>query len=98
MKRLDEKLSDVAQRKVRNTEKLKVIAGAVEEMGELQQALMKQVRGCGDTDNDILELAHVEIMVAQLKLLYGTDKYNRVLEREIDRLNKRIEEGNNDNR
>ena len=92
MKRLDEKLSDVAQRKVRNSDRLMVIAGAVEEMGELQQALMKQVRGCGDTDNDILEISHVEIMMAQLKILYGFDKCNRVLNKELDRLNRRIEE------
>lgn len=44
---------------------------AVEELGELQQALARDLQGEGDRTNIAEEMADVYIMLAQLQLIYG---------------------------
>lgn len=48
---------------------------AIEEMAELIQAICKSFRGADNLDNIIEEIADVEIMLAQLKLIYGIEQY-----------------------
>lgn len=43
---------------------------AMEEMSELIQALSKDIRGKGSRDNISEEIADIEIMLAQLKIIY----------------------------
>ena len=64
-----------------------------EEMSELQKKLCKYLRG-RDNQSEIAEkIADVEIMLAQMKLLFGfselVDSYRK---KKIDRLRRRIEQ------
>ena len=43
---------------------------AIEEMAELTQAICKSFRGKDNLDNIIEEIADVEIMLAQLKIIF----------------------------
>ena len=43
----------------------------IEELGELQRALARDLQGIGDRDNIAEEMAHVYIMLGQLELIYG---------------------------
>lgn len=69
----------------------------VEEMAELMQAICKLERAA--TNDDYLlalshmqeEIADVEIMIAQLKVLSGTDVIEKIIDRKIKRQLKRIE-------
>lgn len=74
---------------------------AIEELGELQQALARDLQGEGNRENIIEEMADVAIMLSQLLLIYGISpgkfgdvllgKYHRTLER-ID-AEKGVDEG-----
>ena len=46
---------------------------AVEEMAELTQALMKNLDGAMNVGNVVEEMADVEIMLQQLRLIYAND-------------------------
>lgn len=48
---------------------------AIEEMAEITQAICKNFRGNDNIENIIEEIADVEIMLAQLKLIYGIEQY-----------------------
>ncbi|WP_230311965.1 MazG nucleotide pyrophosphohydrolase domain-containing protein [Turicibacter sanguinis] len=65
---------------------------AIEEMGELLQAISKRARGKDNRDNLAEEIADVEIMLEQLKHCYGchiqADDYKR---RKIDKLKSMVE-------
>lgn len=65
---------------------------AVEEMAELQKELMKRFRGAHNTEEIAEEIADVEIMMEQLKIIFGigirTEKYK---EYKMQRLKERIE-------
>lgn len=63
---------------------------AIEEMAELTQAICKSFRGKDNLDNIIEEIADVEIMLAQLKLIYKLNK-NEVLVKKVEKL-RRLEE------
>lgn len=63
---------------------------AIEEMAELTQAICKSFRGVDNLDNIIEEIADVEIMLAQLKLIYKLNK-NEVLVKKVEKL-RRLEE------
>lgn len=63
---------------------------AIEELGELQQALARDLQGNGDRANIAEEIADVLIMLSQLELIYGLapevnlavrDKLGRTVER-----------------
>lgn len=48
---------------------------AIEEMAELTQAICKSFRGKDNVDNIIEEIADVEIMLAQLKIIFEIEPY-----------------------
>ena len=65
---------------------------ATEEFGELIQAISKDQRGEGDRDNMIEEIADCEIMLTQLRIMYGFGESVEVVKRlKIERQLKRIE-------
>lgn len=65
---------------------------AVEEMGELLQALSKFKRHEGDINNIIEEIADVEIMMQQLCLMFECyEEVVAVRRQKIERLKKRLE-------
>jgi NTP pyrophosphatase (non-canonical NTP hydrolase) len=57
---------------------------AMEELAELQQALSKHLR-CKD-HNVEEEIADVEIMIGQLKLLFDKDKVEKIKQEKLHRL------------
>lgn len=59
---------------------------AVEEMGELNAALMQYKDGRVTKEAVITEVADVLITVSQLGLIFGLDEVSREVERKIDRL------------
>lgn len=66
----------------------------IEEMAELMQAICKSFRGVDNLDNIIEEIADVEIMLAQLKLIYKLNK-NEVLVKKVEKLRRLEEQLNN---
>lgn len=71
---------------------------AVEEMGELLQALSKFKRHEGDINNIIEEIADVEIMMQQLCLMFECyEEVVAVRRQKIERLKKRLENDKNNN-
>lgn len=46
---------------------------AIEELSELQKEICKQLRGLGNIENLAEEIADVEIMLEQLKIIYACD-------------------------
>lgn len=46
---------------------------AIEECSELQKALLKERRGKGTVDDIIDEIADVQIMIEQLKIIFNCD-------------------------
>lgn len=65
---------------------------AIEEMAELTQAICKSFRGADNLDNIIEEIADVEIMLAQLKIIYSLNKNEVCLKKaeKITRLKERL--------
>lgn len=65
---------------------------ATEEMGELIQALSKDLRGQGNTQNISEEIADVSIMLSQLILIYGIDaqQHHEMMYKKLEKLEKRI--------
>lgn len=64
---------------------------AMEEMSELVQALSKDIRGKTDIENIAEEIADVEIMLAQLKIIFDCkDRVNSKRCRKISRLEERL--------
>ncbi len=63
----------------------------MEEMAELTKTLSKDIRGKTDIENISEEIADVEIMLAQLKIIYDCkDKVNSKRCRKISRLEERL--------
>lgn len=74
-------------------EQLQVII-LFEEMAELQKELCKDFRGKRSRENIADEVADVEIMLAQIKMIYGiSDKVQERREFKISRLAQRLKEG-----
>ena len=64
-----------------------------EEVGELMQAISKDKRGFGDRANIAEEICDVEIMIEQLKYIYGCHReVNKFKNKKIVRLLGRIDE------
>ena len=61
----------ICEEAVRQFGRISQITKAVEEMGELTQALARWLNGDPDWDNVIEEIADVEIMLEQLKYIVG---------------------------
>lgn len=67
------------------------ITVAIEEMSELTKELCKAKRGKANIDNIAEEIADVEIMVEQLKIIFDcTNKIEQSRRFKIDRLVKRM--------
>lgn len=75
---------DICEKVVKRFGKTAQLIMAMEEMSELIQALSKDVRGKGSRNNISEEIADVEIMLAQLKIIYRND--NDVDEWRADKL------------
>lgn len=72
----------------------KQILMVFEEMAELQKELCKYLRN-GESDEAVCrvaeELADVEIMLDQMKLLFGTGRVQREREKKVQRLRARLD-------
>lgn len=67
---------------------------ALEEMSELQKELCKDLRGKGHLDAIAEEIADVEIMLEQLKMIYHVGPQTTVWKNlKINRLNDRMKNG-----
>lgn len=66
---------------------------AVEELGELQNAVLRNLDGRGNYNNLVEEIADVEIMLLQLKMIYGIpfSEVEEMKAKKILRLRSRIE-------
>lgn len=66
----------------------------MEEMSELQKELCKYLRGKYSPANIAEEIADVEIMLEQMKMLLGcTDDVHDVRRRKVERLKERLDNG-----
>ena len=65
---------------------------AIEEMAELQKELTKILRGTGDIDHLVEEVADAEIMLEQIRYFYGLGlSVETVKELKLKRLEKRLQ-------
>ena len=65
---------------------LQIIMG-IEEMAELTKALVKHLRGKGNSDDILEEMADVDIMLGQLKRMFNVfDRFNKIRRVKMDRL------------
>ena len=73
------------------------ITVAFEEMSELQKELCKHIRGIGSQENIAEEIADVEIMMEQMKMLFNCEAaVLQVREKKVKRLKERMEQKEND--
>lgn len=70
---------------------------AVEEMGELITALMREQDNRATPEEVITEIADVQIMVRQLAIIYGLDKVANEIQRKQRRLLRRIDKERKNN-
>ena len=69
------------------------ITVAFEEMSELQKELCKHLRGIGSQENIAEEIADVEIMMEQMKMIFNCETaVIQVREKKVNRLKERIEQ------
>lgn len=64
---------EICEKAVKRFGKTAQLIMAMEEMSELIQGLSKDIRGKRNEDNISEEIADVEIMLAQLKIIYQND-------------------------
>ena len=68
------------------------ITVAFEEMSELQKELCKYLRGSGSQENIAEEIADVEIMMEQMKMLFNCEaSVLQVREKKVKRLKERMD-------
>ena len=73
------------------------ITVAFEEMSELQKELCKHLRGIGSQENIAEEIADVEIMIEQMKMLFNCEtSVLQLREKKVKRLKERMEQKEND--
>ena len=67
---------------------------AIEEMSELQKELTKFIRGKGNRDNLIEEVADVLVMITQIQIMYHIpdDEVERIMHLKLNRLKERMEQ------
>lgn len=68
------------------------IVKCMEECGELIQALARKMRGEENIENVVEELADVEIMLMQMRMVFGRHEAHRVRTQKLARLKMRMEE------
>jgi NTP pyrophosphatase (non-canonical NTP hydrolase) len=67
---------------------------AIEEMSELQKELSKFIRGKGNRENLIEEVADVLVMITQIQLMYHIpdDEVERIMHLKLNRLKERMQD------
>lgn len=67
---------------------------AIEELSELQKELTKHIRGKGNRDNLIEEVADVLVMITQIQLMYyiPDDEVEKVMRFKLNRLKERMQD------
>ena len=69
------------------------ITVAFEEMSELQKELCKHLRGSGSQENIAEDIADVEIMIEQMKMIFNCEAdVLQVREEKVKRLKERMEQ------
>ena len=85
--------TEVLQRALDTYGSVPQIAMVFEEMSELQKELCKHLRGSGSQENIAEEIADVEIMIEQMKMLFNCEAaVLQVREKKVKRLKERIEQ------
>ena len=86
--------SEVLQRALDTYGSLPQIVMIFEEMSELQKELCKYLRGKYSPANIAEEIADVEIMLEQMKMLFCcADEVRDVRRRKVERLKERLDNG-----
>lgn len=86
--------TEVLQRALDNYSSQAQIVMVFEEMSELQKELCKYLRGLGSFEHIAEEIADVEIMLEQMKLLFCcADDVRDVRRRKVERLKARLDNG-----
>ena len=67
---------------------------AIEELSELQKELTKHIRGKGNRENLIEEVADVLVMITQVQLMYyiPDDEVEKVMHFKLNRLKERMQD------
>jgi len=91
MKKLNERLSDVALRAVNHWGEKAQEDVAVGELAELIDVLMKRRRGQVGVEAVIDEIADAKFVIEQLSKIYGVDRVNQRLDYKIDRTSRIID-------
>ncbi len=63
---------------------------AIEELSELQRAITRAIRAPADRDNLHEEIADVEIMLMQLRLIFDPKEIDEWKESKLERLERRL--------
>ena len=73
---------------------------AIEEFSELIKEICKHKRGNDNRENIIEEMADCYIMLEQLEIIFDIDyrDIGHIIKNKINRLQKRLEEGNNESK
>lgn len=82
--------SEVYKKAIREYGEYAQLDVAIEEMAELMQAISKFKRG--KSHNVEEEVADVEIMIEQLKIIFDSKKIEQIKREKIDRLEQRLKE------
>lgn len=93
---MDEYISEteVLQRALDTYGSVLQIVVTMEEMSELQKELCKDLRGQGSLEHIAEEIADVEIMLEQMKMLFCcADEVRDVRRRKVERLKERLDNG-----
>lgn len=86
--------AEVLQRALDTYGSVPQITMAFEEMSELQKELCKYLRGRGSLEHIAEEIADVEIMLEQMKMLFCcTDDVRNECRRKVERLKERLDNG-----
>jgi NTP pyrophosphatase (non-canonical NTP hydrolase) len=69
---------------------------AIEELGELIVALAKELNGIGSHESVIEEIADVENMIAQLRILFNSKQIDDIRTHKLKRLESRLDNAEED--
>ena len=84
---------EIMRSAIRKNGKVMQTVVAIEEMSELQKELTKHIRGKGNRDNLIEEVADVLIMITQIQIMYciPDDEIEKVMRFKLNRLKERMQ-------
>ena len=88
---------EIMRSAIRKNGKVMQTVVAIEEMSELQKELSKFIRGKGNRENLIEEVADVLVMVTQIQLMYyiPDDEVEKVMRLKLNRLKERMQDESN---